>query len=392
MFKKRGEKENFSSLLVAITTLIGTIIGAGILGIPYVVAKAGVLYGLLLIILFGCAFLFLNLALGEVVLRTKGLHQLPGYAEKYLGSVGKKIMMLTMPITIYGALTAYLIGEGEIGTTLLSFAPAWVWSLVLFVVASYVVARGIKTMSRIEFILIILFLVVTVVLAFFSFRSFDATHFTSINPLFLALPYGVILFSYLGAAAIPEIHEELKGKEYFLKKAIIIGSLVPIVVYLLFTVAIIGIVGVEEFELLEPNHRIATIALSVYATPALGVLANLLAILSMFTSFLTLGTALVQMYTQDLHLSKNLALILTLSIPAVLAFSGFTTFITILGLTGALAGGFEGILILLMHIKAKKIGVKKPEYTLKSYWYLTWTMVTMFLMGILHQIWVFVLS
>ena len=58
-------------LLIAITTLVGTIVGAGMLGIPYVVAKAGFLYGSLIIILIGLAFLFLNLFTGEVVLRTK---------------------------------------------------------------------------------------------------------------------------------------------------------------------------------------------------------------------------------------------------------------------------------------------------------------------------------
>lgn len=66
------------------------VIGAGILGIPYVVAKAGFLTGLLDLIIIGLAVLVLNLYVGEIMLRTKEDHQLTGYAEKYLEN-GEKI-------------------------------------------------------------------------------------------------------------------------------------------------------------------------------------------------------------------------------------------------------------------------------------------------------------
>ena len=62
----------------AIAMLCGTVIGAGVLGIPFVVAKAGFFVGILSIILLGLAVLALNLFVGEIVLRTPGNHQLPG--------------------------------------------------------------------------------------------------------------------------------------------------------------------------------------------------------------------------------------------------------------------------------------------------------------------------
>ena len=80
----------------AIAMLCGTVIGAGVLGIPYVIAQAGFLVGLLSILVLGLAVLFLNLFIGEIVLRTPGNHQLPGYAEKYLGKWGKRVFMFSM--------------------------------------------------------------------------------------------------------------------------------------------------------------------------------------------------------------------------------------------------------------------------------------------------------
>lgn len=88
-------------------------IGAGVLGIPYVIAKAGFLTGTFSLLALGIIVLLMYLYLGEIVLRTKGNHQLTGYAELYLGKLGKRLMFLTMVIGIYGALVAYLIGSSE---------------------------------------------------------------------------------------------------------------------------------------------------------------------------------------------------------------------------------------------------------------------------------------
>ena len=55
----------------AVATLVGGTIGAGILGIPYVVAKSGLLTGIVDIILIGAAILVVNLYMGKIVLRTK---------------------------------------------------------------------------------------------------------------------------------------------------------------------------------------------------------------------------------------------------------------------------------------------------------------------------------
>src|SRR3989344_2068768 len=98
-------------IISGIATLTGTIIGAGVLGMPYVIAKAGFLTGTLALLALGIMAIFMYLYLGEIVLRTKGNHQLTGYAEIYLGKWGKKLMFLAMAVGIYGALAAYLIGS-----------------------------------------------------------------------------------------------------------------------------------------------------------------------------------------------------------------------------------------------------------------------------------------
>ena len=51
--------------------------------------------------------------MGEIVLSSKTIHQLPGYASKYLGRKTKIFVFIASIIGFYAALVAYLIGEGE---------------------------------------------------------------------------------------------------------------------------------------------------------------------------------------------------------------------------------------------------------------------------------------
>lgn len=392
MFKKSGEVSNSEGffakhrLAIATCTLMGTIIGAGVLGIPYVVAKSGFLLGLVWIIGLGLSFLLINLFMGEIVLRTKSTHQVAGYAEKYLGRWGKLAAGIAMIFGTYGALTAYLIGEGATLYSLFSWGTPLMYSLFFFLVGFLIVYIGMKATGKAELILVVLLIGVVLFLGIFSLNRINSEHYSLVDWSFIFLPYGVILFAYMGFAAIPEMSEELGKRKKAMKRAIMIGSIVPIIIYVLFTFIVVGIVGVNNFNLLQPNERIATIALSVYAHPILGMFANLLAILTMFTSFLALSMALLQIYEYDYKITHRWALLLTFSLPLLITILNLTSFITLLGIVGAFTGGINGIVVVLMYWKAKKKGDRKPEYSLPKHLVLGSILVLMFLLGIVYEV------
>ncbi|MEK6901108.1 MAG: aromatic amino acid transport family protein, partial [Nanoarchaeota archaeon] len=212
------------------------------------------------------------------------------------------------------------------------------------------------------------------------------SNFTEFNPQYLFLPYGIILFAYLGVVAIPEMREELGADTKYMKRAIITGSLVTIALYLLFTFVVVGIVGLGDFEVLAPNERIATIALSVYAHPVFGVLANILATLSMFSSYIAIGTGLVQAYSYDYNVNRHLAVFLVALPPLLIALFKLTTFITVLAVTGSIAGGLEGTMLILTYWKAKIQGDRVPEYSLPPHRVLGTIMIGLFMWGIIYYI------
>jgi len=392
MFKKSGEVSNTKGffanhrMAIATCTLMGTIIGAGVLGIPYVVAKSGFLLGLVWTLGLGLAFLLLNLFVGEVVLRTKSAHQLAGYAEKYLGKWGKLAMGFAVIFGTYGALIAYLIGEGATLHALLGIGTPLLFSLLFFSVGFLIVYFGIKATGKAELILVSLLLLVVILLGVFSLNRIHSEYYTFANWSFAFLPYGVILFAYMGFAAIPEMSEEFGKDKKQMKKAILIGSIIPILIYSLFMIVVVGLVGVENFNLLQPNERVATIALSLYSNPILGTLANCLAILTMFTSFLALSMALLQIYEFDYHFKHRWALLLTFLIPLVVVALNITSFITLLGIVGALTGGVNGIVCVLMYWRAKKKGDRKPEYFLSKHIFLGWLLMVMFALGLVYEV------
>nr|MBA4404785.1 hypothetical protein [Nanoarchaeum sp.] len=363
----------------ATALLCGTIIGAGVLGIPYIISQVGFIPGIFIIILIGLAMMMLNLFLGEIILRTPGNHQLPGYAERYLGKTGKKLMMFSMIFGIYGALIAYIIGSGQALATVFGLSSL-TFSIAFFIVASGIVYIGLKAIAKSElFFIVAVFLIFGGLFIYSLFSGkFNLANLAVVNLKNIFLPYGVVLFAFIGTAAIPEMKEYLTHDKKKLKKAIILGSLIPLITYLLFTFVVLGITGLNTTE-------IATIGLGEVFGEYILVIGNLFAVVAMFTSFLTLALAMKEVYLYDYKFKNFLAWALTVIIPFIIFLTGFTSFIKIIGITGAVAGGVDGILIVLMFWKARKMQYRIPEYKLGKKHTLGFLLMLMFILGLIYQ-------
>ncbi len=363
----------------SIATLTGCVIGAGVLGIPYVVVRAGFWTGMLVILVVGFAMLLLHLLMGEISLRSSKPHQLAGYAEVHLGKVGKYLMMVSMVIGVYGAMLAYTLGVGE---SLLSIfgGSEWLWMIVFYVVMGVLLYGGLKVLEKSELWMegVKLFILIFILIVLFSSSYFSPSRLAGFSWKNLLLPYGVILFAYIGTAAIPEVREELGKFRSLLKWAIVFGTLIPMLVYLLFTFAVVGVSG-------NFTTDVATIGLASLFD-GLGVFLNVFAILAMATSFVALGYALRDMYRIDFGLPRWEAWALTMVVPAVLIALGANSFIGALQVAGTFAGGIAGITIVLMHAKAVKRSERKPEYSIRMNWVFYGALIFLFAIGMVYEL------
>ena len=137
----------------SVATLSGTVIGAGVLGLPYVVSQSGWKIGFAYMIGLGFVFLIMNLMVGEFILRTRGIHQMTGYAEKYLGKYGKNFMVFAMMMSIYGAMTGYTIGVGNTVNSLFNQFSPFVYSIVFFFLMAGIIYKGLNVIEEWEVVL-----------------------------------------------------------------------------------------------------------------------------------------------------------------------------------------------------------------------------------------------
>lgn len=373
------EKKNFSKLYFAISILVGTAIGAGVLGIPYVSARSGFFVALAYIILLGLVILGVNLYLGEVILRTKEKHQIAGYAQKYLGKKGKILTQFAVIFGIYSALIAYMVGMGESLSFLIfnNLNYSIPFGILTGGIMSFFLFGGLKTLKNSEKIgvSIILFLMALIFLIFFKHIRIENLNYINLSNVFL--PFGVILFSLLCFHAIPEIRFVLRKKEKFLKPAIILGAVISIIFYSAFAFIITGYQGLNTPEV---------------ATLALGKIFIVLGIFTMFTSYVSLGNALQDYFQYDEKIKRKKSWFLSSILPIILfvmiqlGASKFFSFTRILSIGGVISGGIIAIISILMVRKAKKYGNRKPEYSLPANWFIFGTLILIFLLGIIFEI------
>jgi len=368
------------SFLSALAVFLGTVIGVGIFALPYIASRAGFPVIFLYFILMGVATFFVHFILGKIALGTAGIHRFPGYVEEYLGQKWEKVALLIIGLGLMGALLSYLIIGGSFLNSF--FSPFFggseiIYTLIFFGVGSYLIFRGIKSISQIELSLLGIFFIILFLFLIKGLPFIDINNLKSINLNSLVLPYGVILFSLWGTAIIPEVKEMVGGDKKIFKRVVIIGTAIAVLVYLLFVFAILGAGG----------ERTSKEALSGFITEVGNGILRLgfiFGVICCFTSYITLGLTFKKILWYDFGLPPKLSWFITSFLPLGLFLLGLRAFIEIIGLTGALMLGAEGLIIVFLYktfLKQKFSKEMNPAY---------YGLAGIFVLGIIFEILYFV--
>lgn len=379
------------TFLKALAVFLGTVIGVGIFGLPFVAFKAGFFVVVLYFIIMTLVVILVNFLYAKVVLGTEKICRLPGYVGEYLGERWKKFSFLVIAIGLMGANLAYLI----IGGQFLSFflgpyfgGGTTLYTLLFFALGAYLIFRDIKTVSGTELFLSIILLVIFIIIFIEVVPAINLSYFKEINLKFLTFPYGVILFSLWGSAVIPEIKEILifgGGKKYNetkaradLKKVILWGIILTAIIYLSFIFIVFGASG-------PYTSKEAISGLERVVGNRIVKLGFIFGVITCFTSFLTLALTLKKTLWYDFGLSKNFSWFLTCFPPLILFLLGIKEFIEVIGFTGSVALGFEGIIIIFLYqgFSKKKFPSFQQKRGINPALYL---LVGIFILGIIYEI------
>lgn len=281
-------------------------------------------------------------------------------------------MLFAMIFGIYSALIAYLVGGGQnlsnffIGNLNYSIF----FAIISWATMTYFLKKGIEGLKKIETygMLTVIFIVIGLFLWFIPQLSFSNLKTIQINNFFT--PFSVTLFALLGFSCIPALRKEIKGEEKLLKKAIITGVFISIVLYIVFSFIFVGVFGSKISEV---------------ATVSSGRVISLLGAFTILTSYFVLSFVLKDIFILDLKKSKFISFIFVSIIPLclylIISYFELFDFASILGIGGIISGGLTGIMILIMSMNAKKTSKLKPEYEMPLNWIIVFVLSLIFVVG-----------
>ncbi len=334
------------SLWEAVALIVSGTVGAGVLGIPYAIAKVGLIPGVIYIITVGVLVMGLHLLLGEVAVRTGENLQLAGLAKKYLGKPGGMIMSFIFYLMATGALVIYIIGIGNALQAIFG-GQSFLWSWIFFVCATPLLLRGLRTIKTIELFLTVAIFAVVVCIAAWSSPHLAFPEWRYMNTAALFFPYGILLFAFNGATAIPEAHALLGRQNTLFKHAVVISSIITISLYTAFALVVVGVTGLHTTE-------IATIGLGEAVGPIMVIFGNLFAVLAMATSYLLLGVSLRDSLHWDYKVEQKTAGLLISFLPFTVFLLGLKHFAQTMNIVGGVFDSIVMVLILLIYLQARR--------------------------------------
>ena len=348
------ENKYSKNFWLAVFSLVGTTIGAGIFSLPYVFAKAGFFIGFVEFIVLVFIVLLIQQMLGEITLRTSGYKRLVGLAFNYLGRYFGNLVAVFALLGGIGTLLVYMVLGGKFLSLITSQDVFWS-SVVFFIFWFLAVLVRPKTFGKTEFYISSLVIFIIILISLFNFRYINFNNFRGFDIKNMLLPYGVILFAMTGYTVIPKMEDLLSHEKHKLKKAIRHGTLIPAAVYLVFVFIILGVSG----GLTSPD---AIFGFSrVLNSGFIMLVGSVLGLLAVAEAALSYGVYFRETLWYDFKLDKKLAWLLTGVAPLSLFILGARDLISIISIVGALFYGFQAIIILMIHKKAKNSEIE-PAY------------------------------
>lgn len=364
-----------------VATLVGTIIGVGIFGLPYAASRAGFFTQLIYLGFFSCIFALLHLMYGEIMLRTHERYRLPGYVGAYMGERSKRIVQGVTIVSLAGGMLAYVLVGGSFLRMLTGgiAGSLGTYHIIFWGIMSVVVALGLTMIKRAEIIMLVFMVAIIALLFAFSLPHLAFENFMKSDLREFFFPYGISMFALSGAVAIPAVRDMLYGSESKMKRTIIAGTLIPAVLYAIFVFSVFGVAGSmtsdDAFSGLQ----------GLFGAP-IELLGAAFGILAVATSYIVFGLYLRDTLWYDFKVPRKAAVAFALFIPLVLLLLRPDSYIAIIGFIGAVCGGAESIFIVAAFMRARVKGERKPEYAVAIPAVLLYGLIIFFALGIGYTI------
>lgn len=382
-----------SKILGSILIVAGTAIGGGMLAMPIISAGVGFSGITLLMILIWLAMCYTAILLVEAYQYSDPDEGLNTVTYKYLGKVGSVITGLSMLTLMYALVSAYIAGGSDIlrlnaksilGITLSPQTAALLFTLLFGGIVT-LGARVVDICTKWIFIIKLVFLLL-VILVMIPFVKVDYLAQMPTERLLIFTSIPVIFTSFGFHIVVPSLVRYLNGNTKQLKIAFIGGSLLPLLVYIIWQISILGSIDPLAFNtILSENTGLEGMLKAVESisdSKLINIPINVFTIAAILTSFLGVALALYD-YIRDLCkktsvLKKPIAIsLITFIPPLIFALYYPDGFIIALGYAAVSVAITSLFLPVLIYIKAQQAQGKHISFIRKL------SFVAIFSLGIL---------
>lgn len=298
----------------------GTCIGAGMLGLPISTAASGFYPSAIAFvfcwIMMTCSALFML----EVSLWYPEETNLITMARSTLGKMGESIAWVCYVLFLYALMAAYTSGAaGLLADSLekLGLNPKWgMWIVIsLFALVVYLGAKWVDGVNRLFMIMLV---ATYFALVFHVVPQVSPTLLSAGHPKFLFSTAPLLVTSFGFHLLIPSLKNYMHGDVKSLRLAIILGSLLPLAVYLLWELLILGVVPVSGDQGLvammnaeKSSGRQAVVELTqllsqILQNHRITFFVSTFALSAILTSFIGVALGLFDFFADGFHIQKTL--------------------------------------------------------------------------------------
>ncbi|MGY5538041.1 aromatic amino acid transport family protein [Vibrio brasiliensis] len=356
---------NKSKVLGSTLIIAGTTIGAGMLALPLASAGIGFTTSLIIMIALWALMAYTALLMIEVHQHADQDATLHTLANQFLGIKGKWVASFAMMFLFYALCAAYIAGGGaQFAQRIATFSGVEVsptTSTVLFtLLVAAVVTIGTATVDKVNRVLFSIKIIAMVMVLTFLAPNVTESYLLSMpveqGLVIAAIP--VIFTSFGFHGSIPAIVNYLDGHTPSLRKAILVGSAIPLVIYVFWQVVTLGVVN--QSQLLENqglSSLISTLATTVHRSnlaQTIGIFADL----ALLTSFLGVSLGLFEFLGDKINKSGNGGSRVLVGLVTFLPPMGFALFYP-QGFIAAL--GYAAIALVVLAIFLPILMVKKAR-------------------------------
>lgn len=333
--------------------VVGTEVGGGILALPILMAQVGFLLGSLIMLVAWVSMTYTALLLCEINLAFEDGISFAGMAEKTTGSLGGTVVWISFLLLLYMIMVAYISAAGSslnvtlgvgVKLTSLIFVVLLGSFVVMGTVAVDWVNRLLLTTKLFLLLFVCILLVPHVKLSHLAVAPF-------LTPIVTLAAIPVFVTSFTSHLIIPTLRTYLYSNVKVLTRVIIIGSLIPLFLYIIWVLGVLGVVpfiGHDSFAVLFSHTKEANVGdilrllkanlnSRLFYSP-ISIFSNI----SVITSFLGVSLALYGFMIDGFRLKRvkslltrnAIAVILTFVIPLIIIWFFPNLFIKALGFVG----------------------------------------------------------